>query len=61
MKLYYFIIFILFVYFVIDIILYTKLVTDHDFAEQWAKYSYYKFIVAVVIFLIYALFKKIKI
>jgi hypothetical protein len=58
MKLYYFFIFILFVYFIIDITLYTKMVTDHEFAEQWAKYSFYKFIVAMVIFLIYELFKK---
>jgi hypothetical protein len=61
MKLYYFFVFILFVYFVIDIIIYTKIVTDHEFAEQWVKYSYYKIIVAMVLFLIYELFKKINI
>jgi hypothetical protein len=58
--LYYFFVFILIVYFVIDITVYTKMVTDHEFAEQWAKYSFYKFIVALVLFLIYVLFKKIK-
>ena len=61
MKVYYFFIFILFAYFVIDVTIYTKMVTDHEFADQWAKYSFYKFIVAIVLFLIYELFKKIKI
>ena len=61
MKVYYLFVFILFVYFVIDITIYTKLVTDHEFGEQWVKYSYYKFVVAVVLFILYTLFKKINI
>jgi len=56
MKVYYLFVVILFVYFVIDITIYTKLVTDHEFAEKWTTYSYYKFIVAMVIFIFYKIY-----